>query len=206
MHTPAHSQPRRTSGEPWFQQRPHLTLAVIAALFVTVFALRMLTGTPADAYSMLYVLPVALAATAFGQRGGAAASVVAVGLIVIWTLLRDVHLAPTGWATRLVPILLLGLALGRATDRARRAETERRHLERAAVLHREAIEINDSLIQQMTAAKWAFEAGQTDAGLDALTAAVHDAQQLVSGLIRRADMAERSEPVTAPAGRHASVS
>jgi glucose-6-phosphate-specific signal transduction histidine kinase len=184
-----------SSGDLWFRQRPRLALVVIAALFVTVFALRLFAGTPVDAYSMFYVLPVALAATAFGQRGGVTSAVLAVALIVVWTLVRDVTLSPTGWATRVVPIVVLGVLLGRATDRARRADDERRRLERAALLHREAIEINDTLIQRMTAAKWSFEAGQTDAGLQALTTAVQEAQRLVSGLIRRADMGERAEQV-----------
>jgi hypothetical protein len=56
-----------------------------------------------------------------------------------------------------VPTLFLGVLLGRATDRARRAEGERRRLERTA-LHRQAIEIDDSLVQRMAAAKWSFEA------------------------------------------------
>ena len=186
----------RVPSDPWFRQRRGTALTVIAALFVAVLALGLLTGTPVDAYSMLYVLPVALAASAFGHRGGVSAALLSVALIVVWTLARDVSLSPVSWATRVVPILLLGVLLGSASDRARRAEAERRELELAALLHREAIEINDSLIQQMTAAKWSFEAGQTDAGLQALTATVHEAQQLVSGLIRRADMGDRAEPVT----------
>ena len=67
----------------------------------------------------------------------------------------------------------------------------------AALLHRQAIEINDSLIQKMTAARWSLEAGQTDIGLQILTTAVSEAQQLVSALIRQADMGERTAPVPA---------
>ena len=180
--------------EPWFSRRPGLALAVIAALFVAVLALRLVAGNAVEAYSMLYVLPVALAATAFGQRGGVSAGLLAVALIVIWALARDVTLGPTGWGARIVPIGLLGVLLGRATDRARQAETERRRHELAALLHREAIEINDTLIQGMTAAKWSLESGQTDVCLQTLTATVGEAQQLVSGLIRRANMGGSSEP------------
>jgi hypothetical protein len=142
---------------------------------------------------MLYILPVALAAATFGRRAGLAAGVLAVALIGVWVAARGVHLSPTGWATRVVPILLLGFLLGGAMDRLRQAEADRSRLERAALLHREAIEINDSLIQQMTAAKWAFEAGQTESGMRILTGALSHAQQLVSRLIRRAGMGERTE-------------
>jgi glucose-6-phosphate-specific signal transduction histidine kinase len=166
---------------------------VIAVLFVAVFVLRIVEGNPVEVYSMFYVLPVALAATAFGQRGGLTAAALAGALVVSWALVRDVSLSPVGWVTRLAPILLLGLLLGRATDRARRAEHDRRRLERTALLHRQAIEINDTLVQRMAAAKWSLEAGQTEAGVQALTTAVHEAQQLVSELIRRADMADHAE-------------
>jgi hypothetical protein len=182
-------------GEPWFSARPRLTLLVIGVLFASVLALRLLAGGPVDAYSMLYVLPVALAATAFGVRGGVTAGLVAVALVVVWTLVRDVTLGPTGWGTRAVPLLLLGVLLGRAMDRARRAEVDLRRHEVAAVLHKEAIEINDSLVQRMTAVKWSLEAGRTEAGLEILTTAVSEAHQLVSDLLRRAEMGDRSEPL-----------
>ena len=189
---------RPRSREPWFSSRPGLALVVIAALFAAVLALRLLAGTPVDALSMLYVLPVALAASAFGQRGGVTAGLLAVALIVIWALARDVTLDPAGWGSRVVPLVLLGVLVGRATDRAREAEAERRRHEVAALLHQEAIEINDSLIQGMTAAKWSLESGQADAGLQTLTTTVREAQQLVSGLIRRANMGGRSSAPPVP--------
>lgn len=179
--------------EPWFVNRPRLALGVVVALFVAVLVVRLEVGTSVDAYSMLYVLPVALAATAFGLRGGAVAGLCGVALIGVWVLARDVSLGPTGWGSRVVPILLLGILLGRAVDRARQAEAERRRLEVGALMHREAIEINDSLIQRMTAAKWLLEAGRTDSGLEELGSAVREAQRLVSGLIRRAELGERVE-------------
>jgi hypothetical protein len=172
-------------------------VAVIAALYAAVFCLRLFAGTPVDAYSMLYVLPVALAATAFGLRAGLAAAVLAVALIATWAVVRGVDLSATAWASRILPLLLLGYLLGSAMDRLRQAEADRRRIETAALLHREAIEINDSLIQRMTAAKWMLEAGQTEASLTILNTAVADAQQLVSALIRRAGMADRTEPTTA---------
>ena len=199
--------PADATHDPWYEQQPRRALAIVAVLFLAVFTLRLLITGDVDSYSMLYVLPVALAAIAFGQRAGIAAAALAITLIEVSALLRDLTHDPGGWATRVVPIVLLGVLLGRATDRAREAEAgrrrleverrrleaERRRLEVAALLHRQAIEINDSLIQRMTAAKWSLEAGRADAGLEALTAAVTEAQQMVSGLIRRADMGARAE-------------
>jgi hypothetical protein len=129
-------------------------------LFAGVLALRLLTGTAVDAYSMLYALPVALVATTFGLRGGTLAGLAAVGLTVVWAVAQDVSLTATGWASRAVPLLLLGVLVGHATDRERRAASEHRLLEEAAMLHREAIEINDSLVQGMAAARWSLDAAR----------------------------------------------
>jgi hypothetical protein len=185
--------PRALPRDPWFRRRPGLSLAAAGVSFVAVFALRLGTGTVEDAYSLLYVLPVALVATAYGRRGGTAAGLLAVVLIVLWTVIRDVSLTPTGWVSRVLPILLLGALVGDAADRLRRGEEERRQLESAALLHREAIEINDSLVQGMVAAKWSFEAGSVEAGMATLNDTITRAHDLVSGLIREAGMGGRTE-------------
>ena len=182
-----------TTTEAWFRRRPPVTWAAVAVLFAAIFVLRLSGGTVEDAYSMLYVFPVALVAFAFGLRKGAAAGVLAVLLIVVWAAIRDVSLDPAGWASRILPILLLGVLLGEASDRLRRNEAERRRLETAALLHRDAIEINDSLIQGMAAAKWSLEAGDVDTGLNTLNATISQAQELVSGLIRQAGMGGRTQ-------------
>ena len=170
-------------------------MTVAGILFAAVLSLRLSSGTPVDAYSMLYALPVALVATAFGLRAGTVAGVVAVGLTVLWAVTQDIPLTPTGWASRVMPLLLLGVLLGHATDRARRAESERRRLQAAALLHREAIEINDSLVQGMAAAKWSLETGHAETGTEILNQTIAQAHELVSGLIRRADMGTRTEPL-----------
>jgi hypothetical protein len=107
--------------DPWFRQRPVLVVLLAAALFCTVLAVRMSTGTEADAYSMLYALPVALLAISFGRRAGLVAGVAAVGLIVLWTVTVDVSLTATGWASRAGRLLLLGVRVGDASERAVRA-------------------------------------------------------------------------------------
>jgi hypothetical protein len=182
-----------TSTDAWFRRRPPVTWAAVVVLFAGIFALRLYGGTVEDAYSMLYVFPVALVAFAFGLRPGAAAGILAVVLIILWAVVRDVSLGPAGWASRILPILLLGILLGDASDRLRRTDTERRRLETAALLHRDAIEINDSLVQGMAAAKWSLEAGDVETGLRTLNATISQAQELVSGLIRQAGMGGRAE-------------
>lgn len=183
------------SAEPWFRRYPGLALTVAGVLFAAVLLLRLFNGTPTDAYSMLYALPVALVALTSGLRAGTVAGLVAVGLTVLWAVVQGISLTPTGWVSRVLPMLLLGALLGHATDRERRAELERRRLEVAALLHREAIEINDSLVQGMAAASWSFDAGRVDTGKRILDETIVQAHELVSGLIRRADMGARTEPL-----------
>lgn len=177
---------------PWFRAYPKVALWVAALLYGVVLVVRLQSGSVVDGYSMLYVFPVALVAMASGARAGLAAGLVAVALIVVWVLVRDVSLGPVAWASRVLPLLLLGVLLGDASDRLRRADAARRRLEAAALIHREAVEINDSIVQGMVTAKWSLEAGQVDAGLDILTATITRAQELVSSLIRQAAMGSRS--------------
>jgi len=162
------------------------TVAVALALFGAVSVVRFVGGGPADAVAMLYALPIALLAVAFGLRGGVASGLLGVALVATWVLLDEVDLSVIGWASRVLPLLLLGVLLGHATDMLRDLEAERRALEAAALRHREAIEINDSLIQGMAAAKWSLEAGKVQGGLATLDHTIALGQRLVSELLRDA--------------------
>ena len=178
------------SGPPWFDSHPRWALAVVAALFAGVLATRFLAGDAAgDAAGLLYVLPVALAAVAFGRQAGLAAGLVGVALVVLWAVVRDADISLLGWVSRVVPLLLLGGLLGDATERLGAADLRRRELEAAAQRHRDAAEISDSLIQGMTAARWALEAERHDVALRTLEDTISRGQQLVSDLLRGADLA-----------------
>jgi hypothetical protein len=189
--------PAQASGpgtrDPWFRRHTGLAVTVAGVLYVAVFCLQFLIGTPVDADSALYALPVALVASATGLRAGILAGFTGVGLTVLGAVTQQVALSPVGWASRVLPLLLLGILLGHATDRQRRAEVERRRLEIAALLHREAIEVNDSLVQGMAAAKWSLDAGQVEAGRQILSQTIVLGDRVVSGLIRRAGIGERSQ-------------
>ena len=177
-----------TEHGPWFRDRPRATIAVAGALFTAIFATRIALGGAADGAAMLYVLPIALVAVAFGFRAGLTAGLVGVLLVVLWVVLTDVTLTPLGWVSRALPMLLLGCLLGDATDRLRATEAERRTLEVAARGRRDAIEVNDTIVQGMSAAKWSLESGNLEAGLAILTQTLEVGHDLVSELMRRADM------------------
>jgi signal transduction histidine kinase len=176
-------------GRPWFRAHPRWALAVVVALFVSVFLTRLLADeSPRDAAGLLYVLPVTLAAVAFGRRGGLTAGLSAVVLVVVWAVVQDFELSWLGWVSRIVPLLLLGTLLGDATERLEATERRRHELEAAAQRHRDAAEISDSLIQGMTAARWALEAERVDVALTTLEDTIRRGQRLVSDLLRNADL------------------
>jgi signal transduction histidine kinase len=185
---------------PWFRAHPRGAAAVVALLFVGVFVTRLLADeSPRDAAGLLYVLPVALAAMSFGRRGGLAAGLFGVSLVVAWALVQDFDLTWLGWVSRVVPLLLLGGLLGDATERLEAAQRRQQQLETAARRHRDAAEISDSLIQGMTAARWALEADRPDVAITTLEDTVARGQRLVSDLLRDADLGPGRQ-VRAPVG------
>ncbi|HEX5534423.1 MAG TPA: hypothetical protein VFX33_11835 [Actinomycetales bacterium] len=193
---------RRSAGEgPWFRGRPLAAILVAVGLFAAVFALRLLTNNPADVVSTLYTLPIALLAVTFGLRGGLLSGVVGVVLVIVWAVLRDIDISPLGWAARCLPLLLLGALLGQASDRIVDSENERLALQRAAERHRDAVEINDTIVQGMSAAKWSLEAGNIDRGIETLSDTLRLAHELVSDLLRQADMGPSANGTGRAAGK-----
>ena len=192
------ASPRSTPAPPWFRGRPGLTLAVAVALYAAVLGLRLAVDTAEEPITLLFCLPIALLAVAFGLRAGLLAGLAGILLLALWVLVERLDLSILGWATRAVPMLLLGVLLGDAVDRLRRSEQERRRLEAVAQRHRDAVEINDSVVQGLSAAKWALESGRDDRGLQIVTETLDAAQELVSDLLRDADMGVTGYRGTAP--------
>jgi hypothetical protein len=92
-----------------------------------------------------------------------------------------------GWVARVTPMLLLGGLLGHAADQLRRSEAERNRLMTVAQRHRDAVDFNDRIVQELAAAKWALEGGNSDRGLDILERTLDAAQHMVSQMLRDAD-------------------
>lgn len=158
-------------------------------MFVAVTGVRVWLGDDASlAITLLYVVPISLVALAWGRLAGLIAAGTAIVLFILWVLVLNVDLNALGWTARVVPILLVALLLGDASDRLRRAERARLRQAKRELLHRQAVEINDSLLQGMAAAKWALEAGQHERGLENLSATISSGHRMVSELIRDSEM------------------
>ena len=107
---------------------------------------------------------------------------------MIWVLVDDVTLSVLGWTTRVVPLLFFGILLGDAADRLRASEVKRLALDRASYWHREAVEINDSIVQGLAVAKWSLEAGDDHRALEVVEETLDQAHTLVSDLLREAGL------------------
>ena len=191
--------PSRVSvAEPWFRRRPGLTIAVAVALYAGVLGLRLLVSAP-EPIMMLFCFPIALLAFAFGLRAGLIAGLAGIVLVAIGTSVQGMELSFWGWVTRAVPMLLLGVLLGHAADQLRRSEAERNRLMAAAQRHRDAVDFNDRILQELAAAKWAFEAGQPERGFDIVRNTVEAAQDMVSQMLRDADAETGGRPGRRPA-------
>ena len=167
-------------------------------LYAVVLALRGVIDDPEPIF-LLFCFPIALLAVAFGLRIGLLAGAAGILLLVVWVAAEDVHLSFWGWVTRAAPMLLLGGLLGDAADRLRRSEAERIRLRAAAQRHRDAVELQDGVLQELAAAKWALEAGRPDRGLEIVANTLDTAQNLVSDMLRDADAEAGARPGRPPA-------
>ena len=192
---------RIVAGGPWFRRHPQFAALVTAALFAAVTGLRLLGGSnEADATGLLYALPVALAAMAFGRVVGTTAALSAAGLLAAWVAGHpEVSLSPLGWAARIVPLVLLGVLVGAAADAAEDAIAARMALAVAATRRRDAAEVNDEILQRLTVAKWRLEAGSEEDATALLDEAMVQAQHLVSTLLEDVELEDRLR-VRAPTG------
>lgn len=176
---------------PWFQSHRVLSLSVAGLLFAAISISKVYVDTTGAAMTILFVLPIALLAVTFGLRGGLAGATLGFLLFAGFALFHDsgAH-GVVGWLARATAMFLLGGLLGEATDRARmheqRALYEQRRryeLEVSARRQRAAMEINDSLIQGIAAAKWLAEDGHYEEALKLLGDTIERGERLVSAML-----------------------
>jgi hypothetical protein len=181
------SFPDRLRGAgPWFVDRPQLTVLVAAVLYLCTLGMLAVGGDLEISAPLLLCLPIALLATTFGTRGGLVGSGMAAALVAAWGLAGPGfgHSAALGWVVTLIPLVLLGLLLGDAMDRLRRAEAARIRVEEAERRHADAVQLNDTIVQSLAAAKWALESADLDSGLAIVDRALAQSNRMVSDLIR----------------------
>lgn len=178
---------RATTVAPWFRRWPRAAVWLAAALFAGVLVVRLIESSPEVPVGLLYCLPVALLAVAFGRTAGLLAGGLSILATTTWALVAGAEYGVLSWTARTVPLLLLGGLLGDATDRLVRSEALAHREAAAARSAREAVELNDTVVQGLAAAKWALEAGRSDRGLEIVTETLEVSQRMVSQLLRHAE-------------------
>lgn len=157
-----------------------------AVVYGGILAWRIFDSGSIDETAVLLCLPIALIAVTWGLRAGLVAGVAAATPIAVWAGFNRLALS------ELAAMLLLGGLLGHAIDTLRAAEEDNRRLAEATARYREAVELNDTVVQGLAAAKWALEAGHPDRGLEVVDDTLATAQRLVSDLLRDAGLAPRT--------------
>lgn len=179
--------------KPWFRLRPGEAVVVAAVLFAAISVLQWFVDGSGQAVVMLYLLPVALLAVTFGVRGGLTSAAGAFATFAVFEVFHATgDIDVEGWVVRALALFLLGGLLGRATDEmeaSRRAAIEeqegRCRLEAAVRRYTDAIEISDSILQHLVAAKWLAEAGHSDQVVDLLDDTIVRGEHMVAGLLAR---------------------
>lgn len=162
--------------------------SVIVVLMVAVTVVCWFVHGAGQAASLLYVVPIALSALRFGRRGGLAAAAYGVAAFVVFELVRaggGVDLA--GWVGPIVTMTLMGGLVGHLSDSSARQQAASRtqearfeELRRAGLA---ALDVSDSIVQRVAAARWMLEVGKNQEALDALDATVAEGIDKVSGTL-----------------------
>lgn len=176
---------------PWYRRHPCAAVAVAALLFVAVSAVRALDTRVGDAGTLLFVLPIALMAVTFGLRGGVVTASVAYSIFVLFALFDSTgFLGFEGWVAQAVAMFVLGALLGRAIDLSRAAAWQTLEQQRHQYMlmdqnrrYAEGIEISDSLLQNVAAAKWLMEQDHVTEAARLLAEAMERGQRMVGQLL-----------------------
>jgi len=192
---------------PWYRSHTRAALVTACLLFVAVTGIHFLINGTGQAVDILYALPIALLAMAFGLRGGLIGAVIGFALFAVVEVSHGVgDIDATGWITRGAGMFLLGALLGQATDRIEAAQLltfadqeERRVLAERARRQAEALEISDSILQHLAVAKWMIEAGNDAEAISILTSTMATGERMIADMlpIRRGTV-DVGAPVAAP--------
>ncbi len=163
-----------------------VAVGIIVGLLAAVTILRWFFDRASETVALLYVVPIALSALRFGRKGGITAAGFGVTAFVVLEAVRargDIDV--TGWVGPLLAMVLMGGLVGHLSEVAAQREADRRcqaqRIEELSDAQRRAIEASDSVVQQVAAARWMLEAGQSQEALAALGDAVADGIARVHG-------------------------
>jgi PAS domain S-box-containing protein len=103
-------------------------LGIAGVLFAGVLVLKLVVTEPGWGFPLLYDIPVALVALAYGWRGGLVAAVVGMILFAVGDAAGDIHSNVAGYVSRGLSFFVLAGLLGLYADRLREADAVARRL------------------------------------------------------------------------------
>jgi len=176
---------------PWYRSHQRAALIIACGLFATVTVGHIFANGTGEAVDILYSLPIALLAASFGLRGGLIGAAIGISLFAVVELADGVgDIDATGWIARAAGLFLLGVLLGHATDqiqsgeqRMLAAQEERLQLAERARRQAEALEISDSILQHLAAAKWMAETGNDKVAVEILASTIETGERMVAELL-----------------------
>jgi uncharacterized membrane protein len=164
----------------FFARQSTLVAVVSGVMFLVILVLKLLITEPGWGFPLLYDIPVALLAVSFGVRGGLAGALIGMACFAIGDSVADIHTNAAGYVSRGLTFVVLGILLGAYSDRSRK---EQERIQRAELGRRHAAEINDNVVQRLVLTKYALDRGATADGAENATAALREAQRLVSSFL-----------------------
>ena len=177
-------------------------LAIAGVLFVAIVAARVLATDPSDGWLFLLIVPIAIVAIEYAFVGGALMATLASLAVVVLKLSDAMTYSTLGIIVRIAAFYFAGAGVGYLSAERRRREGEIGELERRARTHREALELNDDVIQGLAVAKMALEMGDADKARTTLEATLKRAQEIASErLTHEGPLTRVRRDVADPAGQ-----
>lgn len=184
----AWSLPRRHA-----PKSPVVAAGVIVVLMIAVTVLRWFLDGAAQAAAVLYVVPISLSALRFGRRGGAIAAGCGMTAFIVLELVRATgDLDVTGFVGPPLAMALMGGLVGYLSEAAAHNEAVRslqeRHLAELRQARTAVLEMSDSMVQHVAAARWMLEVGKSQDALAELDATVAEGIAEVSSALPAVDL------------------
>jgi len=157
--------------------RRGLRLAIAGVLFAVVVGLRFAVEDEGDPILIFLVLPIALVALELGLRGGLLAAAAASLAFVLWDAVAGDGLGFVDYLTRVTAFATFGGLLGLVVDRLSHVAAE---VERRTLNEREALQLNNGIVQGLTLARYRLQQGDAPEAARAVDETLEHARALVS--------------------------
>jgi PAS domain S-box-containing protein len=109
-------------------RRRALIVLIAALVFAGVFALRLSSDDPSETIGVLFVIPIALMAFAFGIPGAVAVAGLSFGAVIVWDVTQDVGLDAPDYLLRAAAFLTMALTIGVISAGPRSARIAQRQM------------------------------------------------------------------------------